>query len=114
MLLENSRDLLNIVLAFAIVWLTVFLCWLLYYVVMVFKNTKEMIEEVRGRFRAIEEGIRAIRERFEHASASLTFISEGVVKLIQYFVERRREKTTERAAGAEPEEKSGKAGKKKS
>ena len=99
MLLENSRDLLNIVLAFAIVWLTVFLCWLLYYLVMVARSVKKTVEEVRGRFRAIEEGIKAIRERFEHASHSLTFISEGVIRLINYFVERRREKADEEEAG---------------
>lgn len=97
MLLENSKDLLNIVLAFAIVWLTVFLCWLLYYLVMIFKNAKEMADEVRGRFRAIEEGVKAIRERFEHATTSLTFISEGVIRIIQHFIERRRDKAQEAA-----------------
>ena len=91
-MLGGTKDLLNIVLAFAVVWLTVFFCWMLYYLAMIFKNLREVLEETRSRFRVIEEGVKAIRERFEHATSSLTFISEGVIKLIQYIIERRHEK----------------------
>jgi hypothetical protein len=105
MFLENSRDVLNLILAFAIVWLTVFLCWLLYYLVMTARSVRKTIEEIRGRFRAIEDGVKAIRERFEHASHSLTFISEGVIRLINYFIDRRREKAAEEPAEEQVEPK---------
>jgi len=87
MFLENSRDILNLVSAFAVVWLTVFLCWLLYYLVMLSITACSAVKEIRDRVRAVEEGIKVIRERFEQAISSLSFISDGVIKLIKYFVE---------------------------
>lgn len=87
MFLESSSDILNLVLAFAVVWVTVFLCWLLYYLIMLSKTAWSSVKEIRDRVRAVEDGIRAIRERFEQALSSLSFISDGVIKLIKYFVE---------------------------
>ncbi len=91
-MLENSKDLLFIVLSFCALWVTVFLCWLIYYLVSILRNTNTMVEELRDRFRGIEETMRAIRDRIEHATSSMGFVSEGVIKLIQFFISRRKSK----------------------
>lgn len=87
-MLENSKDLLYIVLSFAVLWVTVFLCWLIYYLVSILRNANEMVEELRERFRGIEDAIRSIRDKMEHATSTLSFVSEGVMRLIQYFISR--------------------------
>ena len=87
-MLENSKDLLYIVLSFAVLWITVFLCWLIYYLVSILRNANEMVEELRERFRGIEDAIRSIRDKMEHATSTLSFVSEGVMRLIQYFISR--------------------------
>lgn len=89
-MLENSKDLLYIVLSFCILWLTVFLCWLIYYMVSILRGASNMIEEMRERFRGIEEAIRGMRDKMEHATASFAFVSEGIIKLIQYFVSKKK------------------------
>lgn len=89
-MLENSKDLLYIVLSFSVLWVTVFLCWLIYYLVSILRNANEMVEELRERFRGIEDSIRSIRDRMEHATSTLSFVSDGVMRLIQYFISRRR------------------------
>lgn len=91
-MLENSKDLLFIVLSFCALWITVFLCWLIYYIVSITRNANTVVEELRDRFRGIEEAIRSIRDRMEHATSSLGFVSEGVIKLIQYFITKRKSK----------------------
>src|SRR3989338_8901172 len=91
-MLENSKDLLYIVLSFAVLWITVFLCWLIYYLVSILRNANEMVEELRERFRGIEDAIRSIRDKMEHATSTLSFVSEGIIKLIQYFVSKKGEK----------------------
>jgi hypothetical protein len=91
-MLENSKDLLFIVLSFCALWITVFLCWLIYYLVSILRNTNTMVEEMRDRFRGIEETMRSMRDRLEHATSSLGFVSEGVIKLIQFFISRRKSK----------------------
>ncbi len=48
-----------------------------------------MVEEMRERFRGIEEAIRTMRDKMEHATNSFSFVSEGIVKLIQYFVSKK-------------------------
>ncbi|MBI5023328.1 MAG: hypothetical protein HZC05_04195 [Candidatus Magasanikbacteria bacterium] len=87
-MLENSKDLLYIVLSFSVLWVTVFLCWLIYYLVSILRNANEMVEELRERFRGIEDAIRSIRDKMEHATSTLSFVSEGVMRLIQYFISR--------------------------
>lgn len=89
-MLENSKDLLYIVLSFSILWLTVFLCWLIYYMVSILRGASNMIEEMRERFRGIEEAIRTMRDKMEHATTSFAFVSEGIIKLIQYFVSKKK------------------------
>jgi len=91
-MLENSKDLLYIVLSFSILWLTVFLCWLIYYLVSILRGANNMMEELRDRFRGIEEAIRTMRDKMEHATTSFAFVSEGIVKLIQYFVSLKKDK----------------------
>ncbi|MEK9183128.1 MAG: hypothetical protein AAB849_01315 [Patescibacteria group bacterium] len=87
-MLENSKDLLYIVLSFSVLWVTVFLCWLIYYLVSILRNANDMVEELRERFRGIEDAIRSIRDKMEHATSTLGFVSEGVMRLIQYFISR--------------------------
>lgn len=90
-MLENSKDLLFIVMSFCVLWVTVFVCWLVYYLVSILRNANVMIEEMRERFRGIEETMRSIRDRMDHATSSLGFVSEGVIKLIQFFINKKRD-----------------------
>lgn len=49
-MIENTKDIFYIVLSFCIFWLTVFLCWGLYYLTQTFRQTNEMITTFRERF----------------------------------------------------------------
>lgn len=90
-MLENSKDLLYIVLSFCILWLTIFLCWFIYYAVSILRHANTMIDDLRDRLRGVEEALHAIKDKFEHASSNFVFVAEGIVKLIQYFVNHRQE-----------------------
>ena len=46
-MIENTRDIFYIVLSFCVFWLTVFLCWGLYYFIQTFKQTNEMLKTLR-------------------------------------------------------------------
>lgn len=47
---ETTQDWFYLITAFCIVWITVFLCWALYYCGCVFRQTDEVITEARERF----------------------------------------------------------------
>lgn len=95
-MLETSKDLLYIVVAFAILWLTIFICWGIYYFVMILRQLNLMFKDFRGKINAFEEAIRNIREKFEHSAAYLGLLVEGVKKLVEYVIEKREKKGTEK------------------
>ena len=48
-MLETSQDLFYVVLAFCILWFTVFMCWALYYFIKMLKQTNELLEDIKHR-----------------------------------------------------------------
>lgn len=75
-MLDTSKDILYIVLAFCSVWVTVFLCWALYYFAMTMKHANEIITEIRDKVHAIVEAVDYIRERMDFVSAGMHFMSK--------------------------------------
>lgn len=63
MYLSSSLDVWHLVASFCLVAITIFLCWTLYELMSVLRQTNEMITEFRGRMSAIEEAIDSIQER---------------------------------------------------
>jgi len=58
--------------------------------VSILRNANTMVEDLRDRFRGMEEALKSIRDKFEHASSNFVFVAEGIVKLIQYFVSHKK------------------------
>lgn len=46
-MLETSKDVLYIVLSFCLLWLTAFLCWALFYLTRLLKQSNELVTETR-------------------------------------------------------------------
>lgn len=63
MYLSSSLDVWNIVASTCLVTITIFLCWSLYELMRVLRQTNEMITEFRERVAVIEEAIEAIQEK---------------------------------------------------
>ena len=47
--METSQDIFYLVLAFCVLWLTVFLCWALYYLIRLLKQSNEVLTGFRER-----------------------------------------------------------------
>ncbi len=76
-MIENSKDILYIVISFCIIWTTVFLCWMFYYVGKILKNTNQIIEEFRVRLQALSEAISYIQEKVETISLLMSTVMKG-------------------------------------
>ena len=83
---ENSKDLLYIVLSLAILWFTVFLCWLLYQAARVLKNANDIIENVSQKLELIVEAIHFIKEKVEKLSSTMGIMNTMVGGLLEKFV----------------------------
>ena len=83
---ENSQDLLFIVLSLAILWFTVFLCWLLYQAARVLKNANDIIENVSQKLELLVGAIDFIKEKVEKLSSSMGIMNAMVGGLLEKFV----------------------------
>jgi preprotein translocase subunit YajC len=81
MLIESSRDILNLVLAFSILWLSIFLVWFIYYLAMMFRQFYLIIKQTRERLEKVDEVIKSLKKKMEVGTSYLILV-EGLAKKI--------------------------------
>ncbi len=83
-LIQTSQDLLFVVMAFCILWLTIFIAWFIYYLAMIMRQLFFTVKEMRERINKIDEVLRAFKEKIEHSASYLLLIGEGVKKILEF------------------------------
>ena len=89
MFVENSKDILYLVISFCVLWVTVFLCWMFYYVTRILKTTTVIVEEFRMRLQTLSEAIDYIRGKVEQISGLLSLTASGVGGAVKNMVSRK-------------------------
>ena len=84
-MLNTSQDLLYIVGAFAILWLAIFLCWFLYYLVLVLRDVHHITRDLREKIEWWGELIKTIREKLVSSSATAALLMRSGLELINYY-----------------------------
>jgi len=82
-LIQDSKDLLFIVIAFCVLWLTIFVAWFIYYLAMIMRQAYQATKDMRERINKIDEIIQSLKEKIEHSASYLSLISEGVKKIAE-------------------------------
>ena len=95
---ETSKDILYLVISFCVLWVTVFLCWMFYYVTKILKNTNQIVEEFRMRLQTLTEAINYIRGKVENISSLMTLATEGVGGFAKKFVTKKAEEWVNRGS----------------
>ena len=85
---ETSQDLLNIVIAVSVLGLAFFICWAIYYVVMIFRQIFKVVREMRDRLHKMDDFLQSLKEKVEHSTSYLLLISEGVKKMSEILKDR--------------------------
>ena len=88
----NSSDLLNIVLAFVVLWLGVFLGWALWYIIMILRDMRLLTGATREKVEWAGELVREAREKMNSSMTYLALLSKGVAEVMGYVRERRETK----------------------
>lgn len=86
---ETSKDVLYLVISFCVLWTTVFLCWVFYYVMRLLRNTNQIIEEFRVRLQSLTDAINYIRGKVEHMSGLMSLITDGAAGLVKNVINRK-------------------------
>ncbi len=91
-LIANSQDILYLVLAFCILWITVFLAWLMYYGIQAVRQVYQTVSQIKAKIDAVDEVIRLVKEKLTSSSSYLTLIVGGVKKVVELLGEREAKK----------------------
>ena len=96
MLIETSKDILLLVLAFCALWFTAFVCWALYYVITILRDASNAVSEIRDRIAAIDAAVKAVREKVETSLGSFGIVAAGM-KMLGGYLAKRKEKLVKKA-----------------
>lgn len=83
MFLESTKDILYLVIAISIVWITVFMCWMFYYMAKILRNANQIVEEFRVKLQTLTEAIQHVKKRIEQMSDLMTLGTNGVSGLLK-------------------------------
>lgn len=90
-MLETSKDILYISISFFVLLLTIFICWVIYYLAMILREFKKIIADVRKKIELVESLIIALKEKLEHTSSHMKLLVETAVNLAEFFKDRKIE-----------------------
>jgi hypothetical protein len=90
--INDSKDLLYIVISISVLMFTIFSCWALYYLARILQQMFRAIKETRDRLVRLDELFKALKEKIEHSASYLPLIVEGVKKLVEIMRDRAEKK----------------------
>jgi len=93
---STSRDILNITLSASIASIAFFLCWGLFYLVMMAKRIRHLTREAGEIISNIKETSRTIRDKVEASAATIALIAEGIKKILAVVGEKKERKRKEK------------------
>jgi hypothetical protein len=64
MYLSTSKDILFIVLAFAVLWLAIFLSWAIYYLIGILKDARDTVHGIKKAADAVEAAAGQVKTKF--------------------------------------------------
>jgi len=91
-MLENSQDVLNLVIAFCVLWFTVFVCWTIYYFGMILKRINTVTEALTDVLEAAKDFMDKTKERINSVGATLGAIVQLGEQAISYFSSKKSDK----------------------
>ena len=91
-MLETSKDLFFIALSFCVLMVTFFTCWILFYVVSMFRKADHIISGVKKKMDLIDEILKTIREKVEHSASAILLLVKGVEELLDFLKTRKNKK----------------------
>ncbi|MDP2586899.1 MAG: hypothetical protein Q8P32_03970 [Candidatus Komeilibacteria bacterium] len=92
-MLENSQDLLNIVIAFCVLWLTIFICWMIYYFAMILKRVYMVMETFTKTLDAIRDFFEKTKEKVNNFGNAVATAVEIGKRVSEYVSDKKAKKS---------------------
>lgn len=82
--IQNSGDILNIVIAASIAIFVFFVCWGLFYIITIFRNVSKITKDARKGFSKASEIMDRIKEQVENGTFYFSLVSEGLKRGVDF------------------------------
>jgi len=106
-MLETSKDILNIVIAFCVLWFTIFVCWVIYYLAMILKRIHSVMETFTKTLDAVRHFFENAKDKVNNLTSTINTAIQVGQRVANYVSEKkdaRGKKTSRRKAKKEQEE----------
>jgi len=95
-MLETSKDLLNLTIAFCILWFTAFVCWLIYYFAMILRGVKQTIDKFTKTLDAVTGFFNQAKAKIDGFTSNISTIIETAKKVSDFVGKHKKPKTTKK------------------
>lgn len=103
-MLESSKDVLFIILAFCALLFTVFICWFIYYLIAMVKNAYKVTNSIKAKLDLVEDVLKAAKNKLNSTANYISILMSGVEKVVDYVqTKNRKYKEEENLEGFEDE-----------
>ena len=100
---NTSLDLLYLFIALAVLIITFFISWLLFYFILITRDFYGTVKNFKKKVDILEQILNSIKEKVEHTSTYLPLLVQGVMKIVEYFSSKHKEKTEAHSHGLKDE-----------
>ena len=83
-MINTSKDILFVVLAFCALWLTLFVSWTIYYFAQILRQANVIISDFRNSLNLLDSLLKTIKEKLNSSSSHLAFMAEGAREVVKY------------------------------
>ena len=98
-LVTDSKDILYIVLSVAVLWITIFFCWILYYIVAMMRDVRRGMKDFQEKIHRIDDVMHSIKDKIEHSVSLFAVLAETGRQLVGYFVTKKHDKAEKEEKG---------------
>ena len=81
---SSSQDIFFLVLAFCALWLTIFLTWVLYYVINAVRQVNLVVRQAKAKLDAVEEIFHLIKDKVTSSATYLNLLMSGIGKVSDF------------------------------
>ena len=89
---ETSKDLLLIVLAFCILWFTIFICWAIYYFAQILRQLNKTLKSLSNVIEKVSGLVDFVKEKLDLTSNILALLITGVKEGVEYLQDKKKTK----------------------
>ncbi len=87
-MIETSTDVLLLTIAGSVALFTIFVCWGIFYVVVMLKNVSKMTISIREKLEIIDKILKLVKEKLEKGGNKMAMITDSVIKLVGLVMEK--------------------------